>query len=172
MRAIRTSIICLLAMLLCACGFHLRNNHNWPPQFAVVNLQMPSLNTQFASKVQQLILSMQSSLAEGKADVYTIDLSNIQLYHDKPAITTSKQAITFNYTFITTLTVFDPKHSPVYGPLNLATTQPIIVNSDQIYSNTAEQIVRPMLEQRMISLLYDHLTSVDLHKALTFTKKP
>lgn len=167
MRLIKHSLMILACLLLCACGFHLRNNHNWPPQFAVVNLQMPSLNTSFAEKVEQLILGMQSTVTENDPKAYTIDLSNIQLYHDKPAITTSKQAITFNYTFIITLTVYDPQHKAIYGPINLATTQPIIVNSDQIYSNTAEQIVKPMLEQRMVSLIYDHLTSESLHNVLS-----
>ena len=163
----RLGIILSITLLLTAFGFSLRNNSHWPPAFHTVNLDMPSLNTNFSSRIEQLIRGMNSTITQHDTNAYSIVIQNIQFYHNQPPITTSNQAITFTFTFAVTLSIKDPKLKTLYGPILLTTTQPMIVNSNQIYSNTAESIVRPMLEQRMVSLIYDHLTSETLAAKLS-----
>ncbi len=170
-KKIKICVLVLLCVTLSACGFQPRSSKNWPPQFHCVSLDMPSLNTTFATDIKQLIKSMHSTLVPLGAAPYSIKLDNIQFFHDQPPITTSNQPITFTYTFNIHLAVINAKNKAIYGPVFLSVSQPMIVNSDQIYSNTAASIVKPMLERRMVSLVYDHLTSEDLQHRLTLPKR-
>ena len=158
-------IICLATLLLCACGFHLRNHQALPHNLQQLNVQVEKNHNVLRYEVKQSLRALGVTLSHQPAR-YTLEITDIQFTHDNPSITSTTNATTYNYNLSLRFSLRKGKNHTIIAPKQISANEPLLLGSGQIYNETATNNVKQRLQDQLVSLLLEQLSTDELKRKM------
>jgi len=169
-----TFLKCLLLLILSfcisACGFQLRSANNMPPELRVLYLDINNNYSPFNIKLENMLRSLNIKLTTTPEEApITLQIIQNQIHHNTPDISTGNSAITYTYTMTFTFTLLNKAGKALIRPQVLHTSERLLMNVNQIYSNSADTAIKQQLQREMLMKIYNILSSGEVKKLLLQT---
>jgi len=154
-------IIAAIFLMLTACGFQLRGDHELPQPLHRLYLEADNPYGSLESSLRRTLRSSDVILTN------TAQVASVTLKLYKPIQTNtnttmgpSSQSRAFALTYQVRYALVDPQGHILLGPENLATSRSLILSANQLpQSNNQSDVLKHEMERDIINQLYNRLNS-------------
>lgn len=160
MKPLKLLSLLAFSISLSACGFHLRSAKELPPQLHELCLKTSAPYTSLIARLTNMLTALDLKIdKECKQAPYILNINNLELTHDNPAIADANQAVTFNYALHVNMSLQNKQGVAIIPDRNLVASRAVILNSQQIYTPYNTDSVEKQLEQIILNQIFDQLTT-------------
>jgi LPS-assembly lipoprotein len=170
------TIMLMLLLSLSGCGFTVRSQASFPPQFSTLYFDSETPYSQFESALKKKLRTAGITFTDDATKApYILRLSPTLFAQTSDAVgSTSTQARIYHLTMASTFSVSDRKGSIILPPQTVSHTQDLTLNTNEIFdTSTQVDVTKQNMQQILITKVLDILSSrriFDLVQA-TPTKK-
>ncbi len=160
------------ALLLCACGFHLRGNMPLPPELHTVAIVSNDPYGALTLELTQILKSMGADIVDKTAHPPTTLVLEAEGYSQ----TTVRESASFSvqqYMMEYYVTYHVTRDKRTYGPRTIKSKQLYAINQNQVLSTDIQQEeLRKQMQQSAVYQIISQLNSPDAIAALTAPPTP
>jgi hypothetical protein len=159
--------IILICILCSGCGFRMRSVSSFPQPLHSAYFSVEKRYSLLSIAMNQLFHS--TNVCSSKSEMqsrFTVALSNDFFTHSEPDIVDTTLPTYIDYSQSALISIIDNANHQVIASKSFTTTQSLTLNTNQIYTNTGENLIRDQITHQMISLIYYWLSSTQVKTAL------
>lgn len=167
----RFRLMCLIAAcsLLTACGFHMRNSHELPPQLQTVYFQSDNPVAPTALTLRSMLTSIGIHVVDDPSKAqYELSLSRPVTTNSGPTSSTdSSNVYNVTYTQKLTVTIVDTKTQTTILSKSLSASRSQLLNRSQVLTANTASAATKDLPNDIATSAYLWLTTDQVHAAFT-----
>ena len=153
-------LVIIFALLITACGFHLRSPADFPSELHYVYFTSVAPYSSLSAEMRALLKSMNVVLTKNKNEApYTIHISEDAFTDTRPAVIDATLPTTIAFTKTACINIIDNHTKKIILTRTLSPSASITLNANQIYSDNANDMIKQTLNRELISLIYYWLVS-------------
>lgn len=160
--------IVLLCCFLTACGFHLRNQYDVPPQLNTLYVQSTHPQGNLIMQVKENLRDLNVHITNSASQApYTLDITNENFSQAGNLMGTAQQVNLLTITYSVTFALKNKKQQTIAGPWVVTSSNSYLQNANQILSDSS---ITSSLQQQLIRSTVDkilqHLNAQDTRAKL------
>jgi LPS-assembly lipoprotein len=158
--------VCLIAVLLTACGFHMRGSRPIPPALQTLQIQSLQSNTGFTKTLRQYCLNASLQLTDEPAHPQ-LRLINTTTNSSPGSMSASSQTREYRLTFTLLYQLNNTKGVIIQPPRTITATRTLLMNTNRMLGSTSEeQTLYHEMHLEVSRRLLDQLTAPKIAKNL------
>ncbi len=147
-------------LFLSSCGFHLRSSGDVSPYLKKLYLSSSEPYSELLSTLKDQLQSLQVNLVKKPHQApITLMINDIQFSHTRPSISDTNMAVDVNYSLVVTAQLQTAQGKVLAGPQRFSSNVDQLLNATQIYTANTAALANQALQQEVLALLLDWLTS-------------
>jgi outer membrane lipopolysaccharide assembly protein LptE/RlpB len=167
-RSILLCVLLSLALLLSACGFHLRNASELPPQLHTIYYQPENPYDPVASELKDVLNSLNIKLVSSPSQaLYTLSISKSRSTHSKANLNNISQATSITYSQYVTVSLTNNKTHKKVVSSNFAASMSQYLNQNQIMTANTSSLATQSLPHDLVTHIFIWLTTNNVRDALS-----
>jgi len=158
--------VCLITIMLSACGFHLRGSRPIPPALQTLQLESHQPNDAFTKTLKQYLNNVGIQLTD-KADHPQLRLISAASASNPGSMTPSSQTREYRLTFTLQYQLNDAKGTTIQPSRSIMATRTLLLNTNRMLGSTSEeQTLYHEMHVEIARRLVDQLTAPRIAKKL------
>lgn len=160
-----------LAMLLSACGFHLRGANTLSPPLRTVYLSygnQTAISSDFDAKLRDMLAAYSVKVvsnAQKTPIILSIDSIHEHSHHPTPS--SGSGTVTITYTLKLALSLRQSSTHKLISQRHFTASRSTIISATQLYASNAINRAKAAAERDMLSRIYDWLAAKKTKQAIT-----
>ena len=157
----------MLCALLTGCGFHAQTPNDIPLQLRRIYLYSPNPYIPLTVQLRRILTSLNVRFTTtAKGAPVTLRIIDNKMTANIPTILYSGNANSYTYTLVTDIEIAKRNGKIIYGPKRLSISRSLLQNVNQLYTPNASALMKRELTHTMVTLIYNHITSLKTRHAL------
>lgn len=167
-RSIAVYFTLIFTLLLCGCGFHLRNGHEIPPQLQQLYFSAANPDEMVSTELRDTLTSLNIKLvATPQQAAYTLQVGKSVTTHSRANLNDTSRASSLTYQQSIAVAIIDNKTHKTVINSNFSASVSQFLNQNQIMTTNTSSLATQSLPHDIVTHIFIWLTTSRVHDALT-----
>ncbi|MDP1574577.1 MAG: hypothetical protein Q8L78_06580 [Coxiellaceae bacterium] len=160
-------LVLMFCLMIAGCYFHPRSPADFPTQLKTVYFAPEREFSTLAIQLRALLKSMDVRCVKNPSDAtYTLKITHDYFSYTRADVVDATLPSTMSFTQVATISVIDNRNTKVLVSQLFSSSNTVILNANQVYTASSNDLIRQELNHNLISLIYYWLISMNTKNAI------